>query len=130
MLSATPYIKTLFQMLKKTTVFLLLITLAFSCSKEDSADRKSFVITDFEKPILDSLVPSTHTAYSTYSIKIKGFSNDTILVYQYDKSLALRLSGQIDSTFKSPHYGNATEFFIFEPFKATKGKITVEYMLM
>jgi len=59
------------------------------------------------------------------NIWIKGYANDTILIKlnSVDSKPIMKLKGEIDERWYTDYYGEGNKIIIFEPYKATKGKL-------
>lgn len=101
--------------------FYILLLLICNCSSEEK--NMNVVITDFSSPKTFSLKPSKKGLYSTFIIKIKGESNDSIAVFE---NQYIKLGGKIDTTFNVDYYGGTDATFYFYPHKATKGKLNID----
>ena len=99
-----------------------------SCSR----DSRKFTITDFSKTRIDTLQPNKWKIaspihnYSTAFVKLKGFSNDTIKLEGISN---LVLFGNIDTIAKMDYYGTHEVICVFRPYKATEGRLEIEYGL-
>jgi hypothetical protein len=79
------------------------------------------VISDVKRPITDVLVLDKNYTYSSYTIQIKGFVNDTIIIN--DK---YKLCGKLDTVIKTDFYGGGKELhLIYKPYKASKGLLKI-----
>lgn len=111
-------------------LFLISISIIFLTSCYNN-DHKKIIITDFTVSRTDTLKPYKIPflrGYQMYNIVVKGYTNDTIKI-KHEGWFDINLSGQIDTVFKSDYYGTHNLAPIFDPYKATKGKITIEYSL-
>ncbi|TXE08968.1 hypothetical protein ES711_03265 [Gelidibacter salicanalis] len=107
-----------------TWFFLILLS---SCNK----DEKSLFIEDFTVSKEIVLEPYKNYPYSMMNVWIKGYSNDTILIklHSQDSEPILRLSGDIDERWYTDYYDEGNRIIIFEPYKATNGKIEIKTKL-
>ena len=104
------------------------LMLIFSCASKQGKDYKKFIIRDFSKKRIDTLKPYQNKTYYAYYIKVKGHSNDSIKIQRkghYD----INLSGKIDTLINGDYYGAKEIIWTFAPYKATKGKLEIEYGL-
>lgn len=99
------------------------------CSKKSN----SLKITDFSKPIRDTLFPNTnrniplHASYTTKLFEIKGTSNDTILIkFGWAER---KYIGEFSDGWGSDYYGESTVIFEFDTYLADKGEILVNYSI-
>lgn len=108
----------------KIIILLLVLT---SCEK----DNKSLKVTDFSKSQTIKVSPYKNYPYSTMNIYVKGYSNDTILIKlnSKDSKPILRLKGQINERWFTDYYGEGERILIFEPYKATEGKLEINFGL-
>lgn len=105
-------------------IFTLLIT---SCDK----DYKKLRITDFNQKKEIKLEPYKFIPYAMLNIKVKGHVNDTIKISYdlYGKS-DYYISGSIDTLLVyTDYYGEGPVNFYFDPYKATKGDLIIEFKL-
>ncbi|MDM1296498.1 hypothetical protein HX021_19610 [Sphingobacterium sp. N143] len=105
----------------RTLFFILFISMMFiSCSYNN---RGKFVITDFSKDTTFQ-VKTKSSSPTTLWLYIKGSTNDTIMINEVKTKVN---PGKVDSLQMDEYY---PDFSIrFKHFKATKGKIEVEYYL-
>jgi len=114
--------------MKKTTFILILLAMV-SCVVY-TKDRKKFVINDFSKVRLDTLIPNKNKSYYAYYIKVKGIVNDTIKIEMMNYGGHYIIPpGEIDTLLNADYYGKDTLIWAFNPYKATKGKLEIEYAL-
>lgn len=107
---------------------LIILFLIFSCENNRNKDISKFTITDFSNERIDTLKPLSSKSYNSFYIKVNGFSNGTIKIKRkgyYD----INLSGSIDTLINGDYYGTENIIWVFEPYKATKGKLKIEYGL-
>lgn len=107
-------------------LFLIGLFILTSCNK----DRAKVTITDFSKSQKVTLTPYNWKMYSMLNLKVKGYTNDTILiksegVYNFN----IRLSGKIDTIFKTDYYGEGVMTYTILPYKATKGELEIDINL-
>ena len=104
----------------KYVFIIIVLVLLISCN-----ESKQITITDFSKPVYDTLVAKKKGGYTTAIFEISGYTNDTIKINFH--VLERKYSGKFK--YKSgpmDYYGGDVEF-IFDPYKATEGKIEVKY---
>lgn len=115
----------------KRSLYILLILTLQSCG---SKDYKKFTITDFSKKRVDTLIPykwkkkSPFHSYVMYNIKVKGYVNDTIKI-KHNGWLDINLVGKIDTLIQTDYYGTNKKVVVFDPYRATRGKVDIEYSL-
>ncbi len=113
--------------MKRYIIMFIYLTL-ISCNR----DSRKFTITDFSKMRTDTLQPykwkivSPIHNYSSAFVKLKGFSNDTIKLEGISN---LVLIGNIDTIAKMDYYGTQEVICVFRPYKATEGRLEIEYGL-
>lgn len=111
----------------KIKLLFISILIFVSCNSKNS-DYKRFKVIDFSKKRIDTLKPIKNKSYVAYYIKVKGFTNDTVRITSksfYD----IKLTGKIDTVISSDYYGEDMIILSFEPYKAKKGKLEIEYSL-
>lgn len=107
---------------------LIILFLIFSCARNQNKDFSRFTITDFSNKRIDTLKPLSSKSYSSFYIKVNGFSNDTIKIKRKGYHDII-LSGNIDTLVNGDYYGTENIIWLFEPYKATKGELKIEYGL-
>ncbi|NJB38208.1 hypothetical protein [Croceivirga sp. JEA036] len=115
--------------MKKIAICFLLYNLIISCNCNNRGDQINFLITDFTKQRVDTLVPYKNKSYITYYIKIKGKVNDTIKIQRKDYGHYFILPGHVDTLLNGDYYGTENIIWTFDPYKATKGELKIEYSL-
>ncbi len=120
-------------------IYLTLISvLFFSCI--GSSIEKRITIKDFSHSFIDSLKPNARmvkAGYIAHSVEIKGYTNDTIIVYfsmrkkyfEDNKKHPTYLSGEINERYFEEYSGKTQKYLQVEPYKATKGKLKIKYGL-
>jgi len=111
-------------------VFVLSILMAFlleSCGKDD----ENLIITNFSESKTITLKPYAGYPYTMMNIWIKGYANDTIVIRlnSSDSEPIMKLKGKIDKRWFTDYYGGSSKIIIFEPYKATKGKLEIKVKL-
>lgn len=110
-------------------VFISILVL-FSCNK----DYRKFRVDDFSKLRVDTLQPYKWKDYSPihgyvmYNITIKGYTNDTVKI-KHEGGIDINLFGKIDTIIQNDYYGEYDIIVTFDPYKATRGKLEIEYKL-
>lgn len=108
----------------------LLIAVCFiliCCKKED--EGKKYTITKFDKIICDTIKPKKGSTYVAKMIRVKGYADDSIFVSFGNKYYGYYLSKDIDTIITTDYYGEKDGIFIFNPYKAKKGKLEIEFDL-
>ncbi|MBJ7882788.1 hypothetical protein [Gelidibacter salicanalis] len=110
----------------KSLIWTLLILLS-SCGQ----DNKILIIDDFTDSKIIVLKPYKNYPYAMMNIWVKGYTNDTILIKldSKDSKPILKLSGDIDERWYTDYYGEGKRIIIFEPYKASDGKIELKTKL-
>lgn len=114
--------------MKYIICFILLFSISLSCMNSPRTDRVSYSVSDFTKMRVDTLKPIPDEMYVAYYIKVSGQVNDTVKFHSpglYD----IVLSGEIDTLINSDYYGTHDMIWIFNPYKATSGKLEIEISL-
>lgn len=112
----------------KKIISLLAILLIFSCEIYTSKDHKKFTVTDFSKKRVDTLIPYENKSYFAYYIKVRGQINDSIKI-QRKGHFDVILSGNVDTLLNGDYYGTDTIIWTFDPYRANRGKLEIEYGL-
>ena len=113
----------------KRIIPLLAISLIFSCEIYTSKDRRKFTVTDFSKKRVDTLIPYENKSYYAYLIKIRGEVDDSIKIQRDGYYHYIILPGKVDTLLNGDYYGTDTIIWTFNPYRATKGKLEIEYGL-
>lgn len=112
----------------KQFIFIIAITgTLVSCS--NSEVKKEYTIIDFTKSISDTLSPIEGEIYTTQSIMLKGYSNDTISVSFGKGTYKHYFVNDIDIIINPDYYGGSDAVFVFDPYRATKGKLDVKFSI-
>lgn len=109
----------------------LLIAVCFiliCCKKED--ELKKYTVTKFDKIICDTIKPRKGYNYVAKMIRVKGYADDSIFVSFGNKYYGFYLSKEIDTVLNPDYYGENDAVFIFNPYKAKKGKLEIEFDLI
>lgn len=113
----------------KNLLLMFLILCVFSCNNTESKREKIYEITEFDKPISETLIPQKGGNYSVKKIEVKGFSDDTIIVSFGKGYYKHYLTKKIDTVFSADYYGDKKATFIFEPYKAKKGSLKLKFRI-
>ena len=115
--------------LKNRIIQLLFAVLLFagnSCSKVD----KKISVKEFNKTIIDSLIPKKNGSYTSYIIRIKGHTNDSIYLKPCESCYRFFVTGNaIDEKLIFDYYGEFKQTFEFNPYKATAGELDIEFSI-
>ena len=111
--------------MKRVVFIFLTLILMTSC---DRTDKKKFIVTDFSKKRIDTLIPYKDKSYAVFFIEVKGFSNDSIKIKRKDH-YDIKLIGDIDTIVRYDYYGGNNVIVEFDPYKATEGNLEIEYNL-
>ncbi|WP_036385385.1 hypothetical protein [Muricauda sp. MAR_2010_75] len=114
--------------MKKALIIFILSIFFLSCDCKNCGDHRNFIVTDFSQKRVDTLVPYKNKSYVGYFIRIKGYVNDTIKIKRegyYDKNLI----GKIDTLMNGDYYGTENIIWTFDPYRASEGKLEIEYSL-
>ena len=113
--------------MKKLIIFICSIILFASCT---NPDEKTHFVTKFNETIIDTIRPRKEIGYTTQLIKVTGFVNDSIFVSFGDKNHGYYLSKKIDTLFNPDYYGGRDAIFIFNPYKAERGKLKIVFSIL
>lgn len=115
--------------MKKIVLSLLLLPLLNSCTHKD---EKKHTDTIFKTPISDIIYPKKGVGYTTMSINVKGYVDDSIYVaFGKDKSWAkFYQSKKIDTIISVDYYGDIPATFYYNPYKAKKGRVEISFSLL
>ncbi|WP_298248420.1 hypothetical protein [uncultured Christiangramia sp.] len=116
----------------KNLILLTLITFLSSC--DSSTDKKTAKIDNFDKVFIDSLVPIAGKNYSVFYTKIKGHSNDSIRLNissdnNEDEKFDYYFIGDFEEEIRIDYYGESKKYIMLDPYKATDGKLELDYQL-
>jgi len=111
----------------KYLMILVNSVILLSCNK----DEAKLVITDFSEPQTITLEPYNLYPYAMMNIWVTGHVNDTIIIklHSNDNKPILKLSGKIKEWWYTDYYGEGPRTLIFDPYKATEGKLEIEFSL-
>ena len=112
----------------KNLILLLVPFFIISCVNNFDKDHKKFVVTDFSKKRVDTLIPYESKTYVGYYIKIKGKVDDSVKI-QREGYYDIILSKKIDTLINGNYYGTEIVIWTFDPYKAKTGKLEIEYGL-
>lgn len=100
-------------------IFILLVIFLFSCNRNE----KSLNITSVLKQQTDTLFLKKNYHYTSYRIRISGYTNDSILVNDF------YLKGKIDTLIRKDFYGNNENYIVlyYKPFRASKGNLLIKH---
>jgi hypothetical protein len=113
--------------MKKTVLLITSCFILVSCNK----DKTHIEITNFSEKKVVTLEPYKWKPYAMLSIKVKGYTNDTIrLNYNLYGGTDFYLSGKLDTLLvQTDYYGEGPITLIFDPYIATEGKLEIEFNL-
>ncbi|MFP2995477.1 hypothetical protein ABN763_06185 [Spongiivirga sp. MCCC 1A20706] len=104
-------------------IFILLTSLSCGFNRVSKKIRTN----DFSKVICDTIVPKKDGSYAVFILKMKAEVNDSIKIKFVDE---LIFSGKIDTTIKADYYGRVKVPVSFNPYKATKGSVDIEFSIL
>jgi hypothetical protein len=107
---------------------LISVCFIFFCCKQEYEGKK-YTITKFDKIICDTIKPKKGSTYVAKMIQVKGYADDSIFVSFGGKYYNHYLSKDIDTIIITDYYGESNGVFIFNPYKARKGKLKIEFGL-
>lgn len=111
--------------MKRFTILIIIGFVFFSCNNKD---YRKFTVVDFSKKRIDTLIPYKNKTYVSFVIKVKGYTNDTVKIKRIGY-FDIILSGQLDTIINYDYYGSHNIKCVFDPYKATEGKLKIEYSL-
>jgi len=106
----------------------ILIIIGFVFISSNNKDYRKFTVVDFSKKRIDTLIPYKNKTYVSFVIKVKGYTNDTVKIKRIGY-FDIILSGQLDTIINYDYYGSHNIKCVFDPYKATEGKLKIEYSL-
>lgn len=105
-------------------IIVLLIFVGISIVIGSNKDRRVFFINDFHKSIESSIPSRLDKDYSYQIVKVKGKTNDTILVKPCEDCQLKKLVGKIDEKFQIK-FEKGKSVMRFDPYKATDGDLKI-----
>lgn len=106
------------------SLILLFVLTIFSCRKSQDI---SYETVTFNEQITDTITPHEDEVYGAKFIFVKGFVNDSIYVSFGGNSFKHFLCKEIDTSFSADYYGEGKAVFLFNPYKAKKGKLKITF---
>ena len=96
-----------------------------------SKDEAKLKITDFSQSKTVTLKPYKFYPYAMMNVIVKGYVNDTILIKldSHNSKPILKLKGNINKRWYTDYYGEGPVTLIFDPYKATEGKLEIDFGL-
>ncbi|WP_413532452.1 hypothetical protein [Empedobacter brevis] len=107
-----------FKKILTISIVILLILVGVAIIIGSNKDRRVFFIQSVDKPIENVIHSRLDTDYSYEIVKVKGKTNDTILVVPCEGCQPVKLSGKINEKFMNT-FGKGKSVMRFEPYKAT-----------
>ena len=105
-------------------IIVLLIFVGISIVIGSNKDRRVFFINDFHKSIESSIPSRLDKDYSYQIVKVKGKTNDTILVKPCEDCQSKKLVGKIVEKFQIK-FEKGKSVMRFDPYKATDGDLKI-----
>lgn len=117
--------------MKKNILLFFIFLFSMSCI---SKVEKTIQINNLKTIYIDSLVPNEKMikkGYITYSVKISGFSNDTIIlnINKREKKSNIYLTGKFDKRYTEEYLGKSSKNIFINPYNSTKNNISIKYGL-
>jgi hypothetical protein len=106
--------------------FIIIILIFSSCKK--GKDYKKVTISDISNKRIDTLKPLDNKSYYAYFIKVNGHVNDSVKIQRHGY-FDITLTGKIDTILRGDYYGGENVICLFNPYKASKGQLEIEYSL-
>lgn len=122
-----PFLISLQQTNNMKFFYFFFILILLSCNNSDKSTRKVYEISKFDKTIIDSLIPLKNESYIGEYIKVVGFCDDTIKIQLQEGHFEHLLVGKVDTIFSTDYYGGFKVKFKFDPYKAKKGNLKLEF---
>lgn len=111
----------------KKRILILISLIVMSCGK----DKTEMKISDFSQIEEVTLTPYKWKPYAMLKINVKGYTNDTIRInYNLYGDTNFYLTGELDTLLvQTDYYGEGPVTLLFDPFKATEGKLVIDFNL-
>lgn len=106
------------------SIVVLLILVGVAIIIGSNKDRRVFFVESFSKPIENTINSRLDKDYSYEIVKVKGETNDTILITPCEGCQPLKLTGKINEKFMNK-FGKGKSIMRFEPYKATEGNLKI-----
>ena len=113
-----------FKKILTISIVVLLILVGVAIIIGSNKDRRVFFVESFSKPIENTINSRLDKDYSYEIVKVKGKTNDTILIIPCEGCQPLKLSGKINEKFMNK-FGKGKSVMRFEPYKATEGNLKI-----
>ncbi|OAB28052.1 hypothetical protein SAMN05444395_103118 [Flavobacterium fryxellicola] len=113
----------------KILLLIIFLSCFFSCDNIDVKREKVYKITQFDKPIYDTITPTKGEYYGAKSIEVIGYTDDTVTVSFGKGYYKHFLTKKIDTVFSTDYYGDKNAIFIFQPYKAKKGNLQLKFRI-
>ena len=111
--------------MKKSLVLSVLILIVVSCTKKQEIVHD---LTSFKNQINDTISPLKEQAYAAKLIYVNGYVDDSVYV-SFGRDSKKYLTKEIDTSFSAEYYGEGKAIFIFDPYKAKKGKLKIKFLI-
>lgn len=113
-----------FKKILTISIVVLLILVGVAIIIGSNKDRRVFFVESFSKPIENTINSRLDKDYSYEIVKVKGETNDTILIIPCEGCQPLKLTGKINEKFMNK-FGKGKSIMRFEPYKATEGNLKI-----
>lgn len=90
--------------------------------------RRVFFIDGFHNPIESVISSKPNKEYSYEIVRIKGNTNDTVIIKPCEKCEPIKLSGKINQKFMT-EFIKGESIMHFDPYKAKKGKLKIVHKI-
>ena len=114
--------------MKKAFICFVILSLVISCDCHNCRDNRKFIVEDFSKKRVDTLIPYKNKTYVSFVIRVKGNVDDTIKIKR-EGYYEILLSDKVDTSINGDYYGTEDIIWTFDPYKAKTGKLEIEYSL-
>ena len=113
-----------FKKILTLSIVVLLILVGVAIIIGSNKDRRVFFVDDFDKPIDNIIHSRLDTDYSYEIVKVKGETNDTIIIKACEDCQPTKLVGKINEKFQTK-FIKGKSIMRFEPYKATDGNLKI-----
>ncbi|WP_313375594.1 hypothetical protein [Chishuiella sp.] len=110
------------------SIVILLILVGVAIIIGSNKYRRVFFIDSFQNPIESKISSKPNKDYSYEIVRIKGNTNDTIIIQPCEKCEAVKLSGKINQKFMN-EFKTGKSIMHFQPYKATEGKLKIVHKI-
>lgn len=113
-----------FKKILTISIVVLLILVGVAIIIGSNKDRRVFFVESFDQPIENTIHSRLDNDYSYEIVKVKGETNDTIMIIPCEGCQPIKLTGSINEKFMNK-FGKGKSIMRFEPYKATQGHLKI-----